>query len=170
MLLGKHAHKDILDLLRDENLFIATLDDAVRPAAIFQDYRDGIAVRTPTVRALHHEYQAAPAEDEEQEHNPLPLAVADIKKSPLKQSFEKLRVDVDHNNVVKLLLRVRGLYQTLQEIIQILELIVQQREMFTSPESLLNQMVVGFLQHDQKPTDVQKKSGDNTPEKVLVKG
>ena len=42
--------------------------------------------------------------------------------------------------------------------------------MFTSPESLLNQLVVDFLKHDKKPTDLQKKSGDKTPEKVLVKG
>lgn len=169
MLLSKHAHKDIIDLLRDENLFIATLDEAVRPG-IFSDYKDAIGVMTPAVRALHHELQTTPAGAEQVDHNPLPLAVADIKKSPLKQSFEKLKVDVDQNNVIKLLLRVRGLYQTLQEIIQILELIVQQREMFTSPESLLHQMVVDYLKYDKKPTDLQKKSGDSTPEKVIVKG
>lgn len=74
--------------------------------------------------------------------------------SPLKQSFNNLKVDVDHNNVIKLLLRARGLYQTLQEIIQILELVVQQREMFTSPESLLNQIAMDFLKNGNKPSDV----------------
>lgn len=34
----------------------------------------------------------------------------------------------------------------------------------------MNQMVVGFLKHGEKPNDVQKKSGDNTAERVLVKG
>ena len=81
-----------------------------------------------------------------------------------------MRVDVDHNNVIKLLTRVELLYQTLNEIVQILELIVQQREMFTSHDSLLHIMMMDYLQNDVKPSSLQRKSSDSQPERVLVKG
>ena len=42
--------------------------------------------------------------------------------------------------------------------------------MFTNPESLLNQMMIDYLERENEPSGLQKKSGDATPERVLVKG
>lgn len=170
MLLNKNVHKDILDLLRDENLFITTLEKEIQPG-IFSNYKDSVGLMTPTVQALQNDLKAQSlVEEDNTDYNPLPLAVNDINNSPLKKSFEKMRIDVDHNNVIKLLTRVKTLYQTLNEIVQILELIVQQREMFTSPDSLLHQMMIDYLENDTRPNNLQRKSSDNTPERVLVKG
>ena len=160
MLLNKNVHRDILELLRDEDLFITTLNDQIQPG-ITSKYKDSIGLMTPTVEALHFEVKAPTPEPDDQDANPLPLAVTDIKQSPLKKSFEKMRVDVDHNNVIKLLTRVELLYQTLNEIVQILELIVQQREMFTSPDSLLHQMMIDYLENDTKPNNLQRKQADS---------
>ena len=54
MLINKNAHKDSLDLLRDENLFMATLEEQIQPA-INKTYTDAIGKMTPTVKALHYE-------------------------------------------------------------------------------------------------------------------
>ena len=65
----------------------------------------------------------------ENEGQPLPMAVTGRDASPHRQSFygqssEQLMLDVDHNNVIKLLLRVRNLYQALSEVKSILQLIL----------------------------------------------
>ena len=58
MLLSKHAHKDIIDLLRDENLFISTLEDNIN-SRIYSNYSDAVGVMTPTLQALHHELKVS---------------------------------------------------------------------------------------------------------------
>jgi hypothetical protein len=64
----------------------------------------------------------------ENEGQPLPMAVTGRDTSPHRsfygQSSEQLMLDVDHNNVIKLLLRVRNLYQALSEVKSILQLIL----------------------------------------------
>ena len=57
MLLNKNVHKDILDLLRDENLFITTLEEQIQPG-INSKYKDSIGLMTPTVEALHFDVKA----------------------------------------------------------------------------------------------------------------
>lgn len=59
------------------------------------------------------------------EESPLP-------KNQGTDAQKDLHIDIDHNNVIKLLMRVRNLYQAVSEIMHILELILQQREMFTN--------------------------------------
>lgn len=124
MLLNKQVHKDILDSLRNDNLFLATLKSSIQPQ-IYSNYTDSIGIMTPTIQALHSEFNGKIDLNQGVDHNPIPLAVGEIEQTPLKQSFDKMNIDVDHNNVIKLLIRVRSLYQTLNEIVQILELIVQ---------------------------------------------
>jgi len=136
LLLSKNAHKDVLDLLRDENLFIATqgMDGGLsKTSSSFQEYRDSIGVMTPTVKALHYQMRAPmdsiPENVPENEGQPLPMAVTGRDASPHRRSFygqssEQLMLDVDHNNVIKLLLRVRNLYQALSEVKSILQLIL----------------------------------------------
>ena len=50
LLLGKHAHKDILDLLLDEELFIATTNEDML-------YKNSIGITTTkTVQNLHYQF------------------------------------------------------------------------------------------------------------------
>lgn len=116
--------------------------------------------------------ETIPEKVEIQNYNPQPLAV-DKKRMPSPEKIEKkIHVDVDHNNVIKLLIRVSLLYQALSEVMHILELILQQREMFNNVESILNQAVKEFLNEkkDEKPLTI---AGDKSPqhsEKMIIKG
>lgn len=170
LLLSKHSHKDIIDLLRDEQLFIATTEIESK------SYKDNMAVATKTVKALHYQNNVPVLESipETLDHNPQAIAITDNLESPIKPTISKsLGLDIDHNNVIKLLLRVRNLYQALSEVMHILELILQQREMFTNHESILNQTVkeyLGRIKEGKGKGALGPRDAVIPTEKILIKG